>query len=131
MDKRTIMSKTGRNRKGRGFGVKLTGWKPVKATHEIRYAIIRKKSKAGIEYETYKPILMPIPGVRQAEEGLSRAQKRKDKKWESGQKMRDKKSRINTAHDIDKSLKAQRVQKQQDATHARAVKRKVDKKKQS
>lgn len=52
------MSKTGRNRKGRGHGVKPTGWKPAVATHEVRFGIITRKSAAGVEYTTYKPMIL-------------------------------------------------------------------------
>jgi len=49
------MSKLGRNRKGRGYGAKPTGWKPAIATHEERFQII-KKPNGQIDY---KPIILP------------------------------------------------------------------------
>lgn len=52
------MSKIGRDRKGRSYQAKRTGWKPAEIGGEVRYQIIRKKSKNGVEYVTYKPIIL-------------------------------------------------------------------------
>jgi len=56
------MSKQGRNRKGLGYQSKSQRkipWHPIEASHEVRYQIIKRKSNAGVEYTTYKPVILP------------------------------------------------------------------------
>lgn len=124
------MSKIGRDRKGLRYQTttkRKVPWKPIKATHEERYEIIRKKSKAGVEHVNYKPIILKKRDAKLAE-GPNRAQKRKDKKWEKGQKMRDRRSRIRTANDIDKSVKRDRIAKQHEANRVKSAARRAAKK---
>lgn len=75
MDKRIVMSKVGRNRKGRGHWAKPTGWKPAVATHEERIQVIRKKVN-GVEKVSYKTIILPKKGV-QIDDSPNRAERRR------------------------------------------------------
>lgn len=58
------MGKTGRDRKGLAWKTttdRKFPWKPIEATHEVRFEVKHSKSKAGVEYVKYKPIIMKKP----------------------------------------------------------------------
>lgn len=115
------MSKIGRNRKGRGYQAKRTGWKPIEATHEVRFQIVRKK-RGLTEYVDYKPIVVQKEGAH-IEKGPNRKQRRGDAAWERGQLERDRKQKIRDAHEKNKILKMKRIEKRAEENRQRSAKR--------
>lgn len=103
---------------------------PIQATHEVRYAIVKRKSRAGVEYTSYKPLVLPKKGVKIEPAEPNRKQRRADKAFERGQAMRDRKAKIRDAHDLNKLKKMQRIEKRHEENRKRSAARREAKKNQ-
>ncbi len=103
---------------------------PIQATHEVRYQIIKRKSRAGVEYTTYKPIVLPKKGVKIESSGPNRKQRRQDDKWARGKKMRDLKSKAREEYDLKKFRRLAKIEKRHEENRKRSAARREAKKKQ-